>query len=365
MFAPIEQFLAIARTTLVECLRQPVALAVVVVATLLVILSNPLSAYTLSDDNHMFVDIGQSTIFLAGAVLAAFLATAAISREIESRTLLTIVSKPVPRAIFVIGRYVGIACAVAVALAFLGLVFAIVEQHGVLETAAMPIHLGVLLFGSLGMLAAVVGATWLNYIHGSSFGASFLLLGVPCLGVAYLVTMLFDAKLGSQEMSRAFEPEHWKAMLLLTEGILVLCAIAVAASTRLGQVPTLVVTLGALVTGLLSDWLFGRTVLSYEASHGQGAVVAGATEVAASMAGDASAPLVSASSEAVGPLAYAIARVGWSACPNFQMFFVTDAVNQGVGIPTAYFLTATAYAMLFIVAFVAIAVALFQRREVG
>ncbi|MDA0802380.1 MAG: hypothetical protein O2819_01285 [Planctomycetota bacterium] len=365
MFAWIEQFLAIARTTLVECLRQPVSLATVIVATILVTLSNPLSAYTLSNDNHMFVDIGLSTIFLAGAILAAFLATSAISREIENRTLLTVISKPVPRAIFVVGRFAGIAGALVVTMLFLALVFAIVEQHGVLETAATPIHLSVILFGTLGMLVAVAGATWLNYMHDRSFGASFLLLGVPCLGVAYVVSMLFDAKMVSQSMSVAFEPEQWKAMILIVEGILVLCAIAVAASTRLGQVPTLVLTLAALVCGLLSDWVFGRTVLAYQAAHGGGAVQAQVTEVAVTLSQDASVPLVSASSEAVSETAYAIACVGWAVVPNFQMFFVTDAINQGIGVPAAYFGLATGYAALLVTAFLALSVMFFQRRELG
>lgn len=366
MLGALEQWLAISRTTLVECLRQPIALATVIVATLLVILSNPFAAYTLSNDNHMFVDIGLSTIFVAGAVLAAFLATSAVSREIESRTLLTIVSKPVPRAVFVLGRFSGIAGALLVALTFLSLVFVIVEQHGVLETAATPLHLSVILFGVLGAAGALAGAVWLNYMLGRSFAATFLLLGVPCLGAGYVLSMLFDAKLASQSIAVAFEPELWKAVLLIAEGIAILCAIAVAASTRLGQVMTLTITLGTLLLGLLSDWIFGRTVLAYQAAHDPtAAVVTGATDSAAQLAAAASAPLVSVSSETVSEGAYAVAKLGWSVVPNFQMFFVTDAVNQGVAVSGAYVAYASGYAALLCTAFIALSIALFQRRDVG
>ena len=46
--------------------------------------------------------------------------------------------------------------------------------------------------------------------------------------------------------------------------IIVLCSIAVAVSTRLGQLMTLVVTVGLFMLGLLSDWIFGRNIARIE-----------------------------------------------------------------------------------------------------
>jgi hypothetical protein len=51
--------------------------------------------------------------------------------------------------------------------------------------------------------------------------------------------------------------------------------------------------------------------------------------------------------------------------PNFQVFWVTDAVNQGVAIPGNYLGLTALYAACFVAAALAIGVALFQRREVG
>ena len=67
----IEQLLAITRNTFFESIRQPVLLVVLVICTVLVVLSNPFSAYTLQDDTKMFVDIGLSTIFMGTAILSA------------------------------------------------------------------------------------------------------------------------------------------------------------------------------------------------------------------------------------------------------------------------------------------------------
>ena len=104
----LEQLLAIMRNTFLESIRQPVVLVVCVAATILIVLTNPFSAWTMQDDQRMFVDIGLSTVFLATAVLAAFLATNVLSREIENRTVLTVVSKPVPRPIFIVGKFHGL-----------------------------------------------------------------------------------------------------------------------------------------------------------------------------------------------------------------------------------------------------------------
>ena len=97
----LEQLLAILRNTFLESIRQPVVLVVCVAATIFVVLSNPFSAWTMQEDQRMFLDIGLSTVFLATAVLASFLATNVLAREIENRTVLTVVSKPVPRPVSV------------------------------------------------------------------------------------------------------------------------------------------------------------------------------------------------------------------------------------------------------------------------
>ena len=69
----IEQLLAISRNAFLESIRQPVALVMLVIGTLFIVLSNPFASFTMQDDQHMFIDIGLSTIFTCGAILAAFL----------------------------------------------------------------------------------------------------------------------------------------------------------------------------------------------------------------------------------------------------------------------------------------------------
>jgi hypothetical protein len=51
--------------------------------------------------------------------------------------------------------------------------------------------------------------------------------------------------------------------------------------------------------------------------------------------------------------------------PNFQVFWLSDAVQQKRDVPLDYLLPGVAYGIALIVASLCVATALFQRREVG
>ncbi len=342
----LEQFITIARNTFLECVRQPVSLIVVIAATLLVTLSNQFAAFTMSDDQRMYVDIALSTIFMSGAILAAFLATSVIDEEITNRTVLTVVSKPVARATFIIGKYAGVVVALLCAIAVPSMTFFLVEVHGVMQTAATPVGWPCVIFGVSAAVASVGAAAWCNYFYGKNFSALFIMLGGPLLGMAYVMSLLFDPNWEVIEISKEFRLELWAAVALMAMALAVLSAIAIAVSTRLGRVLTLGVTLAALLTGLLSDWVIGRRLHAIEQE-----IAVRESSGAAATAGDLSALWV--------------AKIAYAIIPNFQVFWVVDAVNQGLQVPIDYFARVGAYGGLMACAAVALAIALFQRREVG
>lgn len=292
----LEQLWAIARNTFLECVRQPVVLTILVAGTLLVILSVPFSGFTLMDDQRMFVDIALSTIFVCGTVLAAFLSTSALSREIDNRTVLTVISKPVSRPIFVWGKYLGVAGALTATTLYLTFVFLLVEMHGTMPTVATPYHAPVLTIGILSLLAAVGAAVWCNYYYSWSFPASVLVFGVPLLGLAYFLCLLF----------------------------------------------------GIFVLGLMSDWLFGRKVRQLEEMFGR-------------LASDN----VAGSALDWNHAQWAAAKAAYMLVPNFQVFWLSEAVQQKHDVPVAYVGMGAAYGAMMIVAALCVATLLFQRREVG
>jgi hypothetical protein len=342
----IEQLFAICRNTFLECIRQPVALVAIVVGLLFIVLSNPFAAFTMQDDQQMYVDIGMSTIFTCGAILAAFLATGVVNREIENRTVLTVVSKPVPRPVFVLGKYLGVALAIASVTLWLAMVFMLVELHGTMPTVRTPWHQPVLTFGVSALAITFAAATWGNFLYGWSFPASVVGLGAILLAVAYLVSLPFKPDWAAEQLSRSFRPELWKAigMLLLAE--LVLASIAVAASTRLGQVLTLLTVLGLFILGLLSDWLFARRLEQI-------------TDLMAKLPQEQSRWFDALHLE------WGAFKALQAVVPNFQLFWLADAVTQKRPIGADYLLMALPYGLSLIAVSLAAGTLLFQRREVG
>ena len=344
--APLEQLLAIARNTFFESIRQPVLLVVLVACGLLVVLSNPFSAYTLTDDQRMFVDIGLSTIFVGGAILAAFVATNVLTREIDNRTVLTVVSKPVSRPVFILGKFLGVAGAQTVVMIFLALLFMLVEIHGVREAVSDPWHLPVILLGSSAILLGAAAGIWCNFFYGWVFSSTFVVLTTPLLLLAYGLCLILGPDFSPQSPAKAFQGDLWVAVFVLFVGEFVLTAIAVAASTRLGQVLTLVTTVGFFILGLLSDWLFGRRIARIDE-----------TVIAITDAGGL--PDFALQAE------YWSLKVAYSVVPNFQVFWLADAITQDAAIPTGYLAVTIPYGLAMMTVALAIAVILFQRREVG
>lgn len=342
----IEQLLAIARNTFFESIRQPVMTVVLGVAALLIILSNPFSAYTMQDDQRMLIDIGLSTIFISTSILAAFIATNVLTREIENQTALTVISKPVTRPVFVLGKYLGVAAALAMAVLFLSFVFLLVELHGVLPTVRTPYHLPVIIFGVLAMALGIAAAIWCNILYGMSFASSSLCITTPLLGIAYVISLLFAKDFTLQSIATDFDLNMVICLFMLTLAILVLTAIAIAASTRLGQLMTLSVTIGFFLVGLLSDWLFARRINELQAYF--------------SRIDPGDMHMLDADH-----LVFYINKIAYAIIPNFQVFWLSDALTQGKDIPLGYIAITVPYGLLMIVAALSIAIILFQRREVG
>lgn len=105
---------SIARNAFLEAIRQPVFIVLVLVGLLAMVCNVNLAAFTMGEDEKLLVDLGLSTLLIVGLLLAAFTASSVLSREIENKTVLTVVSKPVTRAAVIVGKYLGVAGALAV-----------------------------------------------------------------------------------------------------------------------------------------------------------------------------------------------------------------------------------------------------------
>ena len=319
------RFFTIAGNTFLETIRQPIYGVILVVTALMFILNIGLAAFTLEDDDKLLLDLGLCTLLVSGLFLSAFSAAGVLTREIDNKTILTVVSKPVSRPVLVVGKYAGLAAAMVVAL-YLGLLmFLLTQRHGVLQMSSDPWDMPVIVFGFGAAFLALGIAAFCNYFYGAEFASTAVGLAVPLLTVAVLLSGFWGRTWEQQSYGEGMtNPNLFYAAFLVMLAVTVLAAVALAASTRLSQVMTLLVCVLVTMIGLVSDHALGQ--------HASDSVVA---------------------------------RGLYHLVPNLGFYGVVDAASANVGVPMHYVAMAAGYTALLVIAILAIAVALFQRREVG
>jgi ABC-2 family transporter len=260
------QILTIARNTFIESMRQPILFVLVMLAGVFQLLGTWSTGYAMgytesgevSGDNKLMFDIGLGTVFVLGMLLAAFLATAVVSREIENKTVLTVVSKPVGRPSVILGKFTGVAGAILIAVITMLLFLLMGLRHEVMSTAADDLDGPVILFTGLALAVAMGTALWCNFFYGWYFSQTCIVILMPAMLVAYIAVLAVSKKWHLQPLGTDFKDQVSFACIALTLAILVLTAIATAVSTRLGQVMTIVVCSGVFLFGLLSNYFIGR-----------------------------------------------------------------------------------------------------------
>jgi hypothetical protein len=114
---------AIALSAFREGVRQPMFWLLFGVAFLAMSISPLIPYFTFGEDHLVVREIGYDTIMLFAALFGTLAASMSISEEIEGRTAVTLMSKPVSRRHFLIGKFLGIILAAGVLFALLGTYF--------------------------------------------------------------------------------------------------------------------------------------------------------------------------------------------------------------------------------------------------
>lgn len=356
--AMFQQLLNIAHNTFTESIRQPIFVVLILLGAMAMVLNPQLAAYTMEDDNKLLIDLGLSTIFLVSLLLAAFTATGVFANEIENKTVLTVISKPVSRPLFVIGKYLGIAVAIAVAFFLLSIVMSLTIRHRVMSTASDHFDIPVLVFGVGGALIALIFATAANYLYNKVFTSTLTVALLVTQTVAFALVLVIDKKWHLQSPLAEFTSHDGEMMQvaiglgLVFQAVLVLTGVAVAASTRLGQVMTLLICFGVFLLGLasnsLSQMVNGRLSIPVDTGYYQSLTA-----------------ILHADLALYQKMVYITAKLIYTLVPNLQFFWTADAITQDNPVSTGLFGLVSGYAALQIVAILALAVVLFQNREVG
>ncbi len=166
--------LAVLLNTFRETIRDKILYGIVFFAVVLILATFVLGEWSLHEEVRVTTDLGLAGISLFSILLAVVLGVSLMYKEIERKTLYPVLSKPVARWQFLVGKYMGMALTLALALVLLGAVFfAVLAIQGGVPSRALVIAMALIYLEVL-----VVTAVALFF---SSFSTPFV-SGVLTLG---------------------------------------------------------------------------------------------------------------------------------------------------------------------------------------
>lgn len=160
----------IAKNTLSEALRKKILWIFVIVALALIILSVSFSQFSFREQLTVIKSLGLGLIAIVGLLIVLMLGINLISVEIERRTIYTILSKPVKRHEFLLGKYLGAMMTLLINLLLMSVVFIGMitwknnwqPDFGLLKGTIM-IFFQLMLVGSVAMLFSVFTTPVVNF----------------------------------------------------------------------------------------------------------------------------------------------------------------------------------------------------------
>lgn len=315
-----KQFIAIAQLTALEAIRQPICLLVAASCVVLISLMPFLITHTLGESEKLIRDSALAAHFVCGLILGAYIACSTITREMKRGTLSTVLSKPVSWGCFFLAKFSGAALvillfSVSATIAAILATRAVAPDYEIDWWAGLPLLLAA--------PSACVLATLRNYFIRRSFASGAFVLMTLALLLAFILNGFIGLHGARVAFGSALDFRILPADLLITVAIVVLTSIAVSLATRFDTVPTLSLCSVILMLGLMSDYLFGR----HAADSG-------------------------------------IAATLYVIVPNWQHFWVTDAlVGQGT-IPWHYVAWASGYGFLYMAGILCFGLLAFRTMEV-
>lgn len=117
----MKRILIIARNTFREAVRDRVLYNLVVFVLLITASAIFLGELTAGQEARTIVNLGLSAMLLFGAFISIFVGVSLVSKEIERRTVYAVLSKPVGRGEFIVGKYLGLCLTLLVNVFVMGI----------------------------------------------------------------------------------------------------------------------------------------------------------------------------------------------------------------------------------------------------
>lgn len=146
----------LAKNTYKEVIRDRILYALLLFAVLLIGLSLALGQLSFAEQARISANFGLTAIHLCAVVLAIFVGSNLVSKEIEKKTILTILVRPINRFEFILGKALGLSLLIVTMMLGLSLILALVFLGLGME---INLRFGVVLAGLLSESLVLLGIT--------------------------------------------------------------------------------------------------------------------------------------------------------------------------------------------------------------
>ncbi len=152
----LNRIFAIANNAFLEVVRDRILYIIGFYAVILGIAVTLLPEIAAATEDKMFLDLGLAAMSALSLIVAVLLGTGLVNKEIEKRTILMLIAKPVSRDEFIVGKYLGLSAVSTLLVAAMSAIYLIFLQLNNISYSATSIIInGIFLILQLSLIGAI------------------------------------------------------------------------------------------------------------------------------------------------------------------------------------------------------------------
>ncbi|MGB7295798.1 MAG: ABC transporter permease [Candidatus Aminicenantales bacterium] len=166
---------AIALNTFKEAIRDRILYLLFFFAAVALVFSRVLAVLTVGDRVKIIKDVGLASISLFGVLMAILIGTGLVYKEIDKKTIYTLLSKPIQRWQFLLGKFFGLVLTLFIMTLAMSLIFLVIvllhtgRLEGLMLLAILFIFIELVLITAVAILFSCFSTPILSSIYTLSF----------------------------------------------------------------------------------------------------------------------------------------------------------------------------------------------------
>ncbi|MFN6561923.1 MAG: ABC transporter permease [Nostoc sp. ChiSLP01] len=145
----------LAKNVFQEVIRDRILYIIGFYALILAVAFGTLPEFAAATEDKIFLDFGMAVMNAIGLIVTIFVGTGLVNKEIEKRTILVLIAKPVSRSEIIVGKYLGLSAVLAVLVATMTAIYLLFLQFGnIAHPTASILIAAIFLFLQLSLMTA-------------------------------------------------------------------------------------------------------------------------------------------------------------------------------------------------------------------